>query len=73
MCAYGLFDVVMTDPGSDFKSEVVEHFVRWFGMLHVFSLIDRHESNGVEGTCEQVLSRHVHVLTQEESIKNEWS
>ena len=72
MCAYGLFDVIMTDPGSDFKSEVVEHLVRWFGMLHVFSLIDRHKSNGVEGTCKQV-SRHVRVLTQEERIKDEWS
>ena len=72
MCAYGLFDVIMTDPGSDFKSEVVGHLVRWFGMLHVFSLIDRHESNGVEGTCKQV-SRHVRVLTQEERIKDEWS
>ena len=30
MCAYGLFDVIMTDPGSDFKSEVVGHLVRWF-------------------------------------------
>ena len=34
MCAYGLFDVIMTDPGSDFKSEVVAHLldkVVWYG------------------------------------------
>jgi len=41
-------------------------------MDHIFSLIDRHESNGVEGTGKQV-SRHIRVLTQEEHIKNEWS
>ena len=28
MCAYGLFDVLMTDPGSDFKSEVVAHLTK---------------------------------------------
>ena len=72
MCAYGLFDVLMTDPGSDFKSEVVGHLTRWFGMDHMFSLVDRHESCGVEGTGKQV-SRHVRVLTQEERIKDEWS
>ena len=41
-------------------------------MDHIFSLIDRHESNGVEGTGKQV-SRHTKVLTQEEGIKDEWS
>ena len=24
-CVYGLFDVLMTDPGSDFKSKMVAH------------------------------------------------
>jgi hypothetical protein len=41
-------------------------------MDHMFSLVDRHESCGVEGTGKQV-SRHVRVLTQEERIKDEWS
>ena len=41
-------------------------------MDHVFSLIDRHESYGAEGTGKQV-SRHIRVLTQEERIKDEWS
>ena len=35
-------------------------------------MVDRHESNGVEGTNKQTL-RHLRVLTQEETIKNEWS
>ena len=64
--------MLMTDPGSDFKSEVAGHLTRWFGMDHMFSLVDRHESCGVEGTGKQI-ARHVHVLTQEERIKDEWS
>ena len=28
MSAHGLFDVIVTDPGSDFKSEVVGHLIR---------------------------------------------
>jgi hypothetical protein len=70
--SYGLFDMLMTDPGSDFTSEVMGHPTRWFGMDHMFLLVDRHESCGVEGTGEQV-ARHVRVLTQEERIKDEWS
>ena len=71
-CAYGICDVIMTDPGSDLKSEIISHLVRYFGMDHRISLVDRHESNGVEGTNKQTL-RHLRVLTQEENIKNEWS
>ena len=71
-CAYGVCDVIMTDPGSDLKSEIISHLVRYFGMDHRISLVDRHESNGVEGTNKQTL-RHLRVLTQEENIKNEWS
>jgi hypothetical protein len=69
MCSYGLFDVLMTDPGSDFTSEVMGHLTRWFGVDHKLSLVDRHESCGVEGTNKQV-ARHVRVLTQEERIIN---
>ena len=40
LCSFGLFDMLMTDPGSDFKSEVVAHLTRWFGIDHKFSLVD---------------------------------
>ena len=72
MCSYGVFGTILTDPGSDFKSEVITHLTRWFGMQHVFSLVDRHESNGVEGSNKQIL-RHVRVLVEEERTKDEWS
>ena len=71
-CAYGICDVIMTDPGSDLKSEIIAHLIRFFGMDHRISLVDRHESNGVEGTNKQTM-RHVRVLTQEENIKDQWS
>ena len=58
MCSYKLFDVLITDPGSDFKSEVT----KWFDMEHIFSLVDRHESCGIKGTGKQV-ARHVRELT----------
>jgi hypothetical protein len=63
----------MTDPGGDFTSEVMGHLTRWFDMDHKSSLVDRHESCGVEGTTGKQVARHVRVLTQEERIKDEWS
>ena len=41
-------------------------------MDYMFSLVDRHESYGVEDTGKQ-FARHVRVLTQEERIKDKWS
>ena len=64
--------MIMSDPGSDYTSEVFSHLVRWFGMNHLFSLVDRHESNGVEGSNKQIL-RHLRVLVEDERVKNEWS
>ena len=49
-CVYGICDVMMTDPGSDLKSEIISHLIRYFGVDHRSSLIDRHESCGLVGT-----------------------
>ena len=55
---YGVFEELISDPGSDLTSEVVKHLTDWYGIRHVFSLVDRHESNGVEGTNKSIL-RHL--------------
>jgi hypothetical protein len=59
-CTYGMFDSIISDPGSDLTSEVIKHLTDWFKTKHVFSLVDRHESNGVEGSNKQIL-RHLNV------------
>ena len=49
-CTYGMFDSIISDPGSDLMSEVVNQLNKYLGIRHTVSLVDRHELNGVEGT-----------------------
>jgi hypothetical protein len=69
---YGAFDTLMTDPGSELMSVAVAEVNKWFGIHHRVSLVDRHESNGVEGANKQIL-RHLMTLFMEEHIKDQWS
>ena len=71
-CTFGLFEELWSDPGSDIMSEVVSQLNKWFGIRHVVSLVDRHESNGVEGSNKQIL-RHLKALTHESRMINKWS
>jgi len=72
VCAFGLADSIMSDPGSEFTAEVVQSLHKWLGIRHVFSLVDRHESNGVEGTNKQIV-RHLKALVADERISKQWS
>ena len=47
---FGVYDQIITDPGSDIMSQVVTQLNQWMGVEHLISLVGRHESNGVEGT-----------------------
>jgi hypothetical protein len=69
---YGAFNVLMSDPGSELLSAAVAQVNEWFGIHHTISLVDRHESNGVEGANKQIL-RHLRKLYLEERIKDTWS
>jgi hypothetical protein len=71
ICSYGLIEKIYTDPGSDFTSNIVKDLNKWLGSTHVFSLVDRHESNGVERVIREV-TRHLRNLCLEEKIKDKW-
>jgi hypothetical protein len=68
----GLFDELISDPGSAFTSEVVQELHKWLGVQQRFSLVDRHESSGVEPYCGHVL-RLLRVLCYDERMKSRWS
>ena len=60
-----------SDPGSCFTSDVVAKLNEWLGLLHRVSLVDRHESNGVEQTNRSIL-RHLTALVTTERARDFW-
>ena len=69
---FGVFEEVWSDPGSDLMSDMVQQLNKWLGIKHVVSLVDRHESNGVEGSNKQLL-RHLRTLVHDERVVKRWS
>ena len=72
ICTFGLFDEIASDPGSAFLSEVVLHLLKWLGVKHKISLVQRHESNGCEASGREFI-RHLRTLVLDERIKKKWS
>jgi hypothetical protein len=69
---YGKFEEIYSDPGSDLTSETVRYLNLWLGQKHVFSIVDRHESNGVEPTNKKILN-HPRCLIFDIRLKHKWS
>lgn len=69
---YGLVDEIHSDPGSDLTSTVVAQLNSWLGIHHVFSLVDRHTSSGVESTNWRIL-KHLRALVYDERLRDKWS
>ena len=69
---FGRFARLISDPGSDYASDTVRMLNEYFGIEHAFSLVDRHESNGVEPTNRE-LKRHIQALVHDTRFSDRWS
>ena len=69
---YGCFDYLASDPGSEFTSELLAELNSWYGIHHRVSLVDRHQSNGIEGSNKEIL-RHIRAFLCETRFKKRWS
>ena len=63
---------IRSDPGVNYTSDVVKEFNKMVGVAHKVSLVDRHESNGVEPYNREI-KRHVETLLKEKRLRNNWS
>ena len=71
-CTFGMFDELVSDPGSALVSDAIAQLNKWLGLQHKVSLVGRHESNGCEGSIKQFL-RHLSTLVMDERLVKQWS
>ena len=69
---YGLVDEIVSDPGRNITSKLVQEVNEWLGLRHFVSLVDVHTSNGVECTNRESM-RHLRTLVNDERLQPRWS
>jgi len=69
---FGRFTRLISDPGSDYVADTVVQLNKYFGIDRAISLVDRHESNGVEPTNRE-LKRHIQTLVHDKRFSDRWS
>ena len=69
---FGLIDSIISDPGSDLTSEIIRHLNEYLGIRHTISLVDRHESNGVERVNQEIL-RHLRTMIHDSRLIDNWT
>jgi len=72
ICTYGFVRNLYSDPGSENTAQVIEELCKLLGMQHRISIVNRHESNGVERANKEIL-RHLRHLVQQERVKHKWA
>ena len=72
ICTYGFVRNLYSDPGSENTTQVVEELCKLLGIQHRLSIVNRHESNGVERPNKEIL-RHLRHLVQQERVKHKWA
>ena len=65
---YECFDYLMRDPDTEFMSEIISEPNPRYGIHHRVSLVDRHQSNCVEGG-NKVFLRHISMFLCENPHK----
>ena len=53
-------------------SDMVSQLNEWLGVHHTVSLVDRHQSNGVEAHNREIL-RHLRALVHDYRVIHKWS
>jgi hypothetical protein len=57
---FGTYDKIITDPQSDIVGKAVAELNAWLGLEYTVSLVDRHESNSVDGTNKRITGKSEH-------------
>ena len=72
VCTYGLVDEVVSDPGTHFINDAIALINKWLGIRDYVSLVDVHESCGVESTILEEL-QHLRAIINDKRLRQEWS